>query len=155
MAVKWHFLLRLIGLTGLVAAGVGLVLVALFLQGAPLEDWRSLSPNFQSPGTKDIGVGMVLVGGFLAMAALLVEIKVGISSVAGQRGAFGFNVILQVVLAIVVVAVLNAISFHHYLRFDWTRDRQFTLSPFRRSCEAGWASSATRPRSSFWSGMSP
>ncbi len=59
MAVKWHFLLRLIGLTGLLAAGVGLVLVALVLQGAPLESWRSLSPNFESPEIKDLGVGLI------------------------------------------------------------------------------------------------
>src|ERR1700757_3708373 len=100
MAVKWHFLIRLLGLTGLLGAGVGLVLVALVLQGAPLESWRSLYPNFQSPGIKDLGVGMIAIGGFLALVALLVEIKVGISGVVGQRGAFGLNVILQIVLAI-------------------------------------------------------
>ena len=133
MAVKWHFLLRLIGLTGLLAAGVGLVLVALVLQGAPLESWRSLSPNFESPEIKDLGVGLILIGGLLALLALLVEIKVGISAVAGQRGAFGLNVILQVLLAIALLAVVNAISFHHYLRFDWTRGNQFTLSPELRA----------------------
>jgi hypothetical protein len=131
MAVR--FLIRLMGLTGLLAAGVGLVLVALVLQGAPVESWRSLTPNFQSPGMKDVGVILILVGGFLAFIALLVEIKVGISAVAGQRGAFGFNVILQLMLAVVLLAGLNAFSFHHYLRFDWTRDRQFTLSPDLRT----------------------
>jgi hypothetical protein len=133
MAVKWHFLIRLIGLTGLLAVGVGLVLVALVLQGVPLESWSSLKPNFQSPGIKDLGVGLIVIGGFLALIALLVEIKVGITAVAGQRGAFGLNVILQVLLAVVLLAVLNAISFHHYFRFDWTRDRQFTLSPDLRT----------------------
>jgi hypothetical protein len=133
MAVKWHFLLRLIGLTGLLAAGVGLVLVALVLHGAPLENWKSLTPNFQSPGMKDIGVGLIAIGGFLALVALLVEIKMGLSAVAGQRGAFGLNVILQIFLAIALLAILNAISFHHYLRMDWTRDRQFTLSADLRS----------------------
>jgi hypothetical protein len=121
------------GLTGLLAVGVGLVLVALVLQGAPIESWQSLTPNFPSPGMKDVGVGLILIGGLLALIALLVEIKVGISAVAGQRGAFGFNVILQILLAVVLVAGLNAFSFHHYLRFDWTRDRQFTLSPDLRT----------------------
>jgi hypothetical protein len=133
MSVRWHFLIRVLGLTGLLAAGVGLVLVALVLQGVPLENWRNLTPNFQSPGIKDIGVALILIGGILAIVGLLVEIKVGVSAVAGQRGAFGFNVILQVLLAVAVVAVLNAISFHHYLRFDWTRDRAFTLSADLRS----------------------
>jgi len=76
---------------------------------------------------------LILIGGLLALLALLVEIKVGISAVAGQRGAFGLNVILQVLLAIALLAVVNAISFHHYLRFDWTRGNQFTLSPELRA----------------------
>jgi hypothetical protein len=133
MAVKGHFLIRLAGLTGLLAAGIGMVLVALALQGAPLRSWSDLAPNFQSLGIKDLGLGLILLGGLLALVALVVEIKVGLSGVAGQRGAFGLNVVLQILLAVVLLAGLNAFSFKHYLRLDWTRDHQFTLSPELRS----------------------
>ncbi|HEV2946509.1 MAG TPA: hypothetical protein VGX70_03985 [Gemmataceae bacterium] len=130
MAVKWRFLIRLLGLTGMLAAGVGLVLlVGLAGAGHGISlHWTDLAPNLQSLGMKDLAVGLVLLGGFLAVLALVVEIKVGINAIAGQRGAFGFNVILQILLAVVLLAGLNAFSFHHYLRFDWTRDREFTLS---------------------------
>src|SRR5206468_8909919 len=133
MAVKGHFLIRLAGLTGLLAAGVGLVLVALALQGAPLRSWNDLAPNFQSLGIKDVGLGLILLGGFLAFIALIVEIKVGLSAVAGQRGAFASNVVVQILLAVILLAGLNVFSFNHFLRFDWTRHHQFTLSPELRS----------------------
>src|SRR5438128_9094116 len=133
MAVKGHFLIRLAGLTGLLAAGVGLVLVALALQGAPLRSWNDLAPNFQSLGIKDLGLGLILLGGLLAFVALIVEIKVGLSAVAGQRGAFGSNVVMQILLAVILLGGLNAFSFKHYVRFDWTGHHQFTLSPELRS----------------------
>src|SRR5947209_18978563 len=114
MAVKGHFLIRLAGLTGLLAAGVGLVLVALALEGAPLRSWNDLAPNFQSLGIKDFGLGLILVGGVLAVIALIVEIKVGLSAVAGQRGAFGSNVVMQILLAAILLGGLNAFSFKHY-----------------------------------------
>src|SRR5439155_17494244 len=129
MAVKGHFLIRLAALTGLLAAGVGLVLVALSLQGASLRSWSDLAPNFQSFNIKDLGLGLILVGGLLALVGLVVEIKVSLGAVAGQRGAFGSNVILQILLAAVLLAGLNVFSFQHSLRWDWTRDHQFTLSP--------------------------
>src|SRR6266478_2178205 len=133
MAVKGHFLIRLAGLTGLLAAGVGLVLVALALQGAPLRSWNDLAPNFQSLGIKDLGLGLILLGGFLAFIALIVEIKVGLSTVAGQRGAFASNVVAQILLGVILLVGLNIFSFSHYLRFDWTRHHQFTLSPELRN----------------------
>jgi hypothetical protein len=129
MAARGHFLIRLAALTGLLTAGVGLVLVALSMQGASLRSWSDLAPNFQSLTIKDLGLGLILIGGLLALMGLVVEIKVGLSAVAGQRGAFGSNVILQILLAVILLAGLNVFSFKHYLRWDWTRDHQFTLSP--------------------------
>jgi hypothetical protein len=116
------------GLTGLLAAGVGLVLATKVVPYDPLQSWKTLTTDFRYAGLPEIALGLVSIGGILAILALIVEIKAGINSVAGQRGAFGFNVILQILLAVVLLAGLNAFSFHHYLRFDWTRDREFTLS---------------------------
>jgi hypothetical protein len=128
MAVKWRFLIRLIGLTGLLAAGVGLVLATNVVPYDPLQSWKTLTTDFRNARLPEISLGLISIGGILALLALFVEIKAGLSAVAGQRGAFGFNVILQILLAVVLIAGLNAFSFHHYLRFDWTRDREFTLS---------------------------
>jgi hypothetical protein len=122
---RWHFVIRFLGLSGLLAAGVGIVLLSMILKGTSLGD---LQPNLNNPGLRELGLGLIAGGGLLALLALIAEIKVAIGMITGQRGAFGSNVFLQVILATVLLAGLNAFSFKHYLRFDWTKDRQFTIS---------------------------
>jgi hypothetical protein len=122
---RWHFLIRFLGLTGLLAAGIGLVLLSMILKGTSLE---SLQLDLNDPGRKELGLGLIAGGGLLALVALIAEIKAAIGMITGQRGAFGSNVVLQVILASGLLAGLNAFSFKHYLRFDWTRDHQFTIS---------------------------
>jgi hypothetical protein len=103
-----HFLIRLAGVTGLLAAGIGLVLAA--------------------EGLTWLGLLLALIGGALAVIGLVVEIKEGVQQVAGQRGAFASNVALQVGLAVLLLIGVNVFSFLHYSRADWTRDHKFTLS---------------------------
>jgi ABC-type uncharacterized transport system len=133
MAVRGHFLIRLMGLTGLLLASVGLFLAIHVLPSDPLQIWVHLTSESVFRGIKILAVGLTVCGGLLALIALVVEIKVGLRAVAGQRGAFGSNVVIQILLAIILLAGLNAFSFKHYLRWDWTRDRQFTLSPELRN----------------------
>jgi hypothetical protein len=122
---RLHFLVRLLGLTGLLAAGVG----ALFATADHLE-WRALLDTLMTPGDLDLPrltAWLIAGGGALVVLALLVELIVVLGFTAGRRSAFGLNVGLQVVLATAVLVGINVWSFQHHDRFDCTRSRQFTL----------------------------
>jgi hypothetical protein len=105
---RGHFWIRLAGLTGLLVLVLSLIVYA--TGQVPAAWWA------------------VLGGGVLAALALLLEIKEGISLLVSRRGAFGLNVLVQIFLASVLLAGVNAFSFLHYSRWDWTRDREFTLT---------------------------
>ena len=142
---RLHFLVRLLGLTGLVAAGVGLFLA---VQGDLMAfDLAKITSTgevhsqsfvrqieiFKEAVVGDrgllaqIAVCMLLAGCAAALVALLVELIVLIRTSTGRRSASGFNVVVQGVLAAVLLIGVNVFSFRHYLRMDWTRDAQFTL----------------------------
>src|SRR5262245_10881831 len=108
MRPRWHLVVRLAGLTGLLIAAAGLVFVA--------------------AGAKQIGWIVTAAGAVLAFVGIVAEMRQGIGLVTGRRGAFGSNVALQVALAALLLVGVNLFSFSHYWRFDWTRDRYFTLS---------------------------
>src|SRR5205085_363675 len=55
------------------------------------------------------------------------EVKGLVGAVMSQRGAMGSNVALQIVLAVALLAGINAFSFWHYQRFDLTSDHLFTI----------------------------
>src|SRR5947209_5040673 len=80
-------------------------------------------------GYRMVGTSLLVVGGlsaaFLAARLLMEQTAV----LSGRRGAAGMQVLTQVLLAAILLIGLNAFSFFHYLRFDWTRDRLFTLAP--------------------------
>src|SRR5579884_2464690 len=44
------------------------------------------------------------------------------------RLTIGFNVVAQILLVLFLVAVVNAIAFKHYRRWDFSRDQKYTLS---------------------------
>ncbi len=44
------------------------------------------------------------------------------------RLTIGFNVVAQILLVLFLVAVVNAIAFKHYRRWDFSRDQNYTLS---------------------------
>lgn len=105
-----HLLFRMLGLTGLMAVIVALVL------------WTSLPSEYQGLA---LNIGY---GGAAALAlSLLVEIRGVISMFGSRRAGLGSNVLLQGLLAVLLVAGLNVWSFQHYRRFDWTWDQSFTL----------------------------
>ncbi len=146
-----HFLLRFLGLTGLLAAAVGLVLAqAAGLLPAWGDAWtwdavRGYGLSVYEParaivdaavaGTPDpdrlkvAAVGLVVVGTPFALLALLVEVLAGLRFAAARRGAFGTNVAVQVALALAVLIGIN-IYVHregNYRRFDMTHGELFTL----------------------------
>jgi hypothetical protein len=135
---RLHFLIRLAGLTGLLAAGIGAALIYLE-QVLPWETIRAFNQNtletvrqFLEGETGDklgrIAVWLALAGAVAAVFAFLVEMIVGFGFAAGRRSVFGFNVLVQIGLAVAVVVGINVYSFSNYERFDWTRDQKFTLA---------------------------
>jgi hypothetical protein len=57
----------------------------------------------------------------------LVELVSGLFLVAGRKSAAGLGNTVQVVLAIAVLVVVNAVAYQWYWREDCTRDKRFTL----------------------------
>jgi hypothetical protein len=104
-----HFWVRVTGLLGVLIAAAGAAL------------WYRAGLR--------AGIGPVLVGGALALIVLTVELLAA-ARAAGEgsrRGAVGGNAAGQIALAALLLVGVNFFSFFHYLRFDWTREKQFTL----------------------------
>src|SRR5437762_11523542 len=95
---RLHFLVRVLGLRGLVAGGVGLAL-GLVEHWTWDEVWQAL---LNPAGWPNGGLALpLLLGGCLAaLLALFVEAIVGMRLAAGRRSAFGVNVAVQVALAV-------------------------------------------------------
>src|SRR4051794_11274285 len=124
---RLHFLVRLLGLTGLLAGCVGLVLAQ---QDGLLASWQAALDAARAaleglPATP--GTYLVLGGAAAALFALLVEALGVLRLTAGRRSVFGLNALVQVGLAAALLVGVNAYSFRHHLRFDWTREKEFTL----------------------------
>lgn len=125
--LRLHFLIRFLGLTGLLAGGAGLAMALLDLDWST---WRAVVDSIVTPPADPYQRTAIylVVGGFgAALVALLVDIAVGLRLVAGRRSAFGINVAVQVLLATVLLVGVNVYSYRHYLRLDWTHDHEFTL----------------------------
>jgi hypothetical protein len=129
---RLHLLVRLLGLTGLVAALIGLNMA--HIQGAvpSLEEgWNNLVDVVQHPGentTLPAQTAYGILGGLaLLLLALVAEIVVISRKAAFRRSASGLNAAVQVGLAVALLIGVNWFSFRHYTRIDCTRDRQFTL----------------------------
>lgn len=108
---RWHVGVRVAGMTGLLLAGLGLVL------------YKSLESQFHQA----LGVGLGCAGVVLVLAALFIDVKVALQLVSGERGAFGSNVALQLLLATLLLIGANVFSYYHYVRRDCTRDHVFTI----------------------------
>jgi hypothetical protein len=124
---RLHFLIRFLGISGALVGCAGLVLAG--LEGL-LASWGTAQTAFLQAvtgGGARYGTWLVLGGAAAALFALLIEALVILRMAAGRRSAFGFNALVQVVLAVALVAGINVWSFQHYLRLDCTRDQQFTL----------------------------
>lgn len=107
-----HFWLRLSGITGVFVVLAGLVL------------WLGIG--------RAEGAYLALGGGLLILLAVAREIPLLKQNLTSRRGAAGSSVVLQILLAVVLLAGVNVFSFLNYLRFDLTWDSHFTLdSKFR------------------------
>lgn len=142
---RLHFVIRFLGLTGLVAAGIALVIAwrANALPSEPtIESWQDVQDAAGEAwyrtdtalegvsGWQAQAVAGVLAGGILLFAlALLIELLAGAVFVSGRRSAFGLNALVQLGLAGLLLVIVNLYAFGHYRRFDWTTDQQFTLPP--------------------------
>jgi hypothetical protein len=103
-----HLLARLIGLTGVAAAPAGWFIYSVL-------------------GQEELGLIVLFASAGAVGFAILFEVRGIAQGVASQRGLFGFNVIVQIVLALALVVGANVYSFEHYRRFDLTRAQIFTL----------------------------
>jgi hypothetical protein len=133
---RLHFGIRFLGLTGLLAFGVGVAVAYLDdVLGKVLRTdltaaygyVREVLASETGDRTTMIAVSLLAGGALLVAMALLVELIGILFQAAGRRSAFGLNATAQVVLAAALLVAVNYYAFLHYTRADWTRDRQFTL----------------------------
>jgi hypothetical protein len=103
-----QFVLRFLGLNGLIAVVVGVVL------------WLAL-------GYELAGLIVLMAGAAGIALALLGELHGLVRAVASHRGAMGANVALQITLAAALVIGVNVYSFFNFKRFDFTKNQSFTL----------------------------
>ncbi len=102
-----HFWVRFGGVTGLLVVLIGLVLLAV--------------------GDTVAAVALLVLGGAAVVYALVYEGRQAYHRIAGRRSAAGGNAAVQVLLAVILVLLVNAFSFWHYHRFDWTDEAEFTI----------------------------
>jgi hypothetical protein len=140
---RLHFLLRFLGLTGLLAAlAAAAVAWSKGLVAAPDDgNWRPVAEGVWAKllaaaqgrpegGTLEVVAAYAFLGGLaLAALALVVELLVVLRLTAARRSAFGLNAAVQAAIAIALVVGINVFSFSHYERVDYTRDGRFTLDP--------------------------
>jgi len=136
---RFHFLIRLAGLSGVVCAGIGIALGYLenILDRVVTPDlpaaWEYVRSTLLGEAANSlavqVAVGLMAAGTLLALVALVTEVLEMLFLVAGRRSAFGLNATVQVLLAGVLLAGINLFASSHYFRVDWTRNRLFTLPP--------------------------
>lgn len=125
---RFRFFVRFLALTALFLAGVGALICA-----ASLSDVRvsTLKEALDGRHGQMVQIALwVVVGGAAGAAVVfLIDTLVGIGTSAGRRSVLGFNVIVQVALAVVLLVGVNVWSFQNYRRWDVTRDQRFTIDP--------------------------
>jgi hypothetical protein len=107
LSPRWHFWVRLLGLTGLVVLATGFVL------------WQVTE--------EEPAVYAMIAGGVLTGMGVLGELQAAVVLLLSRRGAAGSSALVQILLAAGLFAGLNAFSFFHYARFDCTEKELFTL----------------------------
>jgi hypothetical protein len=140
---RLHFLIRFLGLTAVLVAGVGLAIA--WRKGALVafeqaQSWEQVQAAAQAThddlrhamhglaGQKREIFAVVMTScALLMILAFLVECLPILVRVSGRRSAFGFNAVVQIALAMALLIGVNVYSFTHGRRFDWTSNQQFTL----------------------------
>jgi hypothetical protein len=132
---RFALVIRLLGATALFVALLGLIPLATAIDvtsarawEAALREYGAALPviRFTHP-YRDVGLSMLLGGATVFVFTLLVQALAGLQTVAGRRNAVATNAVIQTALAVVLLVGVNVYSFQHHRRYDWTRDRQFTL----------------------------
>jgi hypothetical protein len=128
---RFRFLVRAVGLTGVLAVAAGATLAATaFPESA---EWTSETLRAATEGAHGqfAKVALItLVAGLAAVgAALVVELLGSLFMVTGRRTVASATTSLATIAAIALLVFVNAYSFTHHSRFDFTRNRQFTLPP--------------------------
>ncbi|VTT98335.1 unnamed protein product [Gemmataceae bacterium] len=131
LGIRFRFLLRVAGATGVLAVVTG---AALFASAFPspaqwsADQLRAAAGGhhgaFAKAAAWTLAVGLIAVA-----AALAVEVLAGLVMVAGRRSAASTSATVGALAALALLAFVNAYSFTHHARFDFTRTRQFTLPP--------------------------
>lgn len=120
-----HFLLRFLGLNGLVAVAVGLFI------------WQMLDDDVVQhyTGLSATELGMYVgIGGLCAIAlGMLGEVRGLVQATFSNRGFAGINGMFQIALAAFLFGAGNWYAFNHYQRFDRTSNQDFTLPASIRS----------------------
>ncbi len=130
---RFRFLVRFLGVTGLVACAVGAVLLYAVLRDGL---WELFSvERLQAVGQGASGefvqrAALVALGGLaVAVLVLAFELLTGLFLGSGRRTVAGTVATAGVVAAIALLVIVNLYSFTHYARHDATRDKRFTLPP--------------------------
>ena len=130
---RFRFLVRAVGLTGVLAAAVGARCSSpRCIRSADQWTARTLraAAATASTATSPRSPRSTLTVGLVAVAlALVVELLSGLFLVTGRRTAASTTATVGTVAAVALLVFVNAYSFTHHSRFDFTRDQQFTLPP--------------------------
>ena len=127
---RFRFLVRFIGVTGLLATIAGALALYTVL---PSTHWTLESVRATGEGARGAFAqyaSWTLASGVAAVAiALLVELIGGLALVTGRRTAANATATVGTIAAVALLVIVNLYSFTHHLRYDATRDRRYTLPP--------------------------
>jgi len=131
LGTRFRFLVRIAGVTGVLAAVVG---AALFASAFPaFRQWTTDLLRTASEGAHGAfakAAAWTFTTGLVAVAvALIVEAIGGLVLVTGRRTVANASATVGTLAAVALLFFVNAYSFTHHSRHDFTRTQQFTLPP--------------------------
>jgi hypothetical protein len=146
---RFHFLIRFLGITGLVVAIVAFTVgwrekvISGWSMPQSYTDARDALQRTWEEATLPLGNSAwdtakitavaLLAGSGTVLFALLVELFAAVPALTGRRSAVGSNALIQIGLATALLIAINYYAFDHYARIDWSHDadgkQQFTLDP--------------------------
>ena len=128
---RFRFLLRVLGLTGILVAVIGAGM-ALSSPHRPseltIQTFRGMLAG-GDPGDYLRKAMLILIGGVAVVVLwLAIEVLSGLVQSSGRKSLAGTANAVQIALAIALVIVVNAVGFDNYRKYDLTRDHEFTLA---------------------------
>jgi hypothetical protein len=127
---RFRLFVRVVGVTGLVAAAVGAVLLDTVF---PVAAWRLELLRAAGDGANgqfaQIAAWTLAVGAAAVAVALIFEVIGGLALVTGRRTAANATASVGAVAAAALLVCVNLFSFGHHARYDLTRDARYTLPP--------------------------